>query len=492
VSDCKNVVMARQGGWIIVLAVGAACGARTDLDAQPEHGLAPVIVADGGDALADGPSDAPPRPPAGARCNFDSPDDPTRAVLVGVAGHRVVLIREDRTASTLYESTLSAQPDAHLSSTGLSAVVRGSYVAAHATVTETVGSGFNNWQQTDDAVLLTLAGSLVWHRHFFSDNLGPSHARSITLLLGRQGTMAASADDTFLVGPDGREEALAGMTPLVEPFPGPLVAVRTTSTSGGWWQPGRGLVAPLRLPLSSLPQPYRLADRLVYGSPDDAGPVLNSETADSAHALLSTPLGIEVVDRAASGWVLISVGSDYARFNVATGEAFQQTLAFPPGFWTLQGTLSGRGPYFIDADGSFLVALRNDYVAGVYRSRDGVSNWSLVGRTLGQVEAIAVTAVNGTYLIEAEGTNELFVPREMWTAPAAPGQEPELLRRSTQIIRPETKVEEILHVQLQTAISTDGLCVAYSNDTSSTVLNMTTGKTWPVAGAAYSDLGWVE
>jgi hypothetical protein len=494
-------LMARDGGWTTVLALCVACGARSDLDAHAEH-AGPVngLLAEGGaattatpsDAMADVPSDASAAPPSGARCNFDSPDDPSRAALVGVAGARVVLIREDRTASTLYQFNLSAQPDAHLSSTGLSAVVRGSYVAAHATVTETVGSSFNNWQQSDDAALLTLAGSLVWHRHFFSDNLGPSHARSIALLLGRQGTMAVSADDTFLVGPDGHEEALAGMTPLAEPFAGPLVAVRDTSSSGGWWQPGRGLVAPLRLPLASLPQPYRLADRLVYGSPQDVGILLASETADSSHAVVSTPFGIEVVDHAPSGWVLISVGSDFARFNVTTGEASKQTLAFPPGFRTLQGTLSGRGPWFIDGDGSFLVALRNDYVAGIYRSRDGVSNWSLVGRTLGEVEAIAVTAANGTYVIEAEGTNELFVPREMWTAKAPPGQEPELLQRSTQIIRPETNVEEILQRQLQAAVSEDGLCVAYPNDKSSTALSMTTGKTWQIGSAAYDGLGWVE
>ena len=138
------------------------------------------------------------------------------------------------------------------------------------------------------------------------------------------------------------------------------------------------------------------------------------------------------------------------------------------------------------------MALRNDYAAGLYRSPDGVSNWSLVGRTLGQVEAIRATAINGTYVIEADGTNDFFVPNEVWTATTPDGQTPEVLQRSTQIVRPETNVSKTFEKRLApVAVSEDGQCVAYSGDTSTAALNTMTGRTWSL-GDPYYSFGWVE
>ena len=146
----------------------------------------------------------------------------------------------------------------------------------------------------------------------------------------------------------------------------------------------------------------------------------------------------------------------------------------------------------IDADGSFLVALRNDHVAGVYRSFDGATGWTRIGRTLGQVEFVGVRAVNGTYLIEARGTNEVFVPEELWTVPAPAGEEPELAGTTLQVVRPDTKVSEVLAAE-HVAISEDGHCVAHSDGKEITVLNMRTGIAWSLGTAASFDrFVWIE
>ena len=62
--------------------------------------------------------------------------------------------------------------------------------------------------------------------------------------------MAVGADENFVVGPDGKEVPLAAMSPMVEPFAGPVIAVRAASAMAGWWQPGLDQVLPLQPPPS--------------------------------------------------------------------------------------------------------------------------------------------------------------------------------------------------------------------------------------------------
>ena len=78
------------------------------------------------------------------------------------------------------------------------------------------------------------------------------------------------------------------------------------------------------------------------------------------------------------------------------------------------------------------------------------------------METLRATAINGTYVIEARGTNDFFVPREKWTSSAPDAQAPALLQTRTQMIRPETNVSKAFQGQLtEFAVSEDGLCISY-------------------------------
>ena len=114
----------------------------------------------------------------------------------------------------------------------------------------------------------------------------------------------------------------------------------------------------------------------------------------------------------------------------------------------------------IDSQDWFVAVLRDDYAAGVYRSPDGASNWTRLGKTLGQVESVEVTNTAGTYFIHALGTGSVFVPTQVWHGDAPAGREPELLQNSAQLVRPETDVADVLSYGNDIAVnlSADGLC----------------------------------
>jgi hypothetical protein len=130
------------------------------------------------------------------------------------------------------------------------------------------------------------------------------------------------------------------------------------------------------------------------------------------------------------------------------------TWSFPPGLTLLSRT--------IDSQGWFVAVLRDDHVAGVYRSPDAVSNWTRLGRRLGQVEEVQVGNTAGTYLIFARGTDSFFVPSQVWRddADAPGGGEPELLQDSVQLVRPESNVAEVLNYGYAVSVNLtdDGLC----------------------------------
>ena len=116
----------------------------------------------------------------------------------------------------------------------------------------------------------------------------------------------------------------------------------------------------------------------------------------------------------------------------------------------------------IDSQGWFIAVLRDAYAADVYRSRDAMTAWTPLGKRLGQVEDVQVSNTAGTYVILARGTQSVFVPQQTWQQDPTGDRQPELVQDSTQLVRPETGVVEVLNEggEVSVNVSQDGLCAA--------------------------------
>ncbi len=156
----------------------------------------------------------------------------------------------------------------------------------------------------------------------------------------------------------------------------------------------------------------------------------------------------------------------------------------------------------IDSQSWFVAVLRDEYRAGIYRSPDAASDWTRLGKTLGQVEQVMVRNVAGTYVIDALGTGRVFVPTQVWQD-APVGQEPELLQNSHQLVRPATGVADVIDYgnEIAVNISSDGLCAANWEPTPSgrqlTVYDLTTNGARRVlvlekVGIGYPGSLWIE
>jgi hypothetical protein len=501
-------------GWrrsTVLVALGVSACGRTSLD---DH------------ALVEGARDAGPSvPPArgAARCEFDLatdgtalvPADPRQPALVAIDGGQLFLVHADGSVSTLY--TLGRLPGEDAGNAyvdgGLiyypppgaidTVSARGNRVAARASAIAARFPSYDYWLRWDEARLLDLDGAVVWQRSFSASRSGPNPPDGVSLFLSGDDWLAAAGpalgatstppSATLLVSPDGHEDRLVGWLALAPPFSGPVVAVRNAGgAGGGWWQPTGSEVVALEQP-GSVDPAFAFADRLVYVATADANRILVSERVAPPHDAVSTNLATDIVATAPPGWVLLasSLGADggtsLARFDALTGAVAQPMPIYPAGFRALGGAAAAS----VDADGSIVMPLRNDYTAGVFRFSPGSTDWSLIGRTMGQVESVQVTARSGTFVIEALGTNGVFVPTQVWNAPAPPGDAPELLQSSTQVVRPDTGESHVLPA-MHPVVSEDGLCVAYGSPaTTWSVLNMINGKSWSIAGQ-YQAVVWIE
>src|SRR5262249_252648 len=128
--------------------------------------------------------------------------------------------------------------------------------------------------------------------------------------------------------------------------------------------------------------------------------------------------------------------------------------------WALPSGMRALSPYTVGHDGSFARVLRDDHAAAAYVSADGAS-WSPIGKTMGQGESATIQDYAGTFLVDAQGTNDFFVPTPQW--PDAPGgQIPELLQSSVQLVRPATGVAAVINPRwYPVALSSDGQRAAY-------------------------------
>lgn len=199
-----------------------------------------------------------------------------------------------------------------------------------------------------------------------------------------------------------------------------------------------------------------------------------------------------------------NIGSAPARDTDAGVPATPVAPALPDpavGTWVFPAGLIPMSR-IIDSQSWFVAVLRDEYRAGVYRSPDAASNWTLLGKTLGQVEQVMVRNVAGTYVIDALGTGSVFVSKQVWQD-APVGQEPELLQNSHQLVRPATGVADVINYgnEIIVNISSDGLCAANWEPTPSgrqlTVYDLTTDGARRAlvvekVGIGYPDSLWIE
>jgi hypothetical protein len=428
-------------------ALAAACGRLKPAAAPAESADAGLL----GDAAQAG--DAP------AAADGAAPS----VALAVMSGSAVTLVAPDGSTRVAHQFEGDPLYGGVVVGTGIAA--RAGYVAASASWWQCVGctlvGGLPEGPEVDRVVLLDLAGRLLWEKmlthHASSPNLGlglsVGDGGDVVLVEGTAGAM--------LVTPDGRERTLPpGVTPLARPFAGPAVLVLAPVGDAGavalaWWSPGQ-LPQPVDPPLS------------VEGSLDafDAGDELDfvATGADGARVIVharpgqttvlpAAGLGGGTADARSGPWRASSDGPSVVRFNLVTGAVERFTWALPDGQRSL-----GWG---IAADGSFVQALRDDAVAAALVSPDAASGWTRVGLTMGQVEEIWLQDTSGTLLVDARGTNEFFVPQQMW--PATPGAEvPQLLQTSHQLVRPADGVAtQIFLAWWGVAFARDGRRAAY-------------------------------
>jgi hypothetical protein len=321
--------------------------------------------------------------------------------------------------------------------------------------------GATDWQQGDRAVLLDDAARVRWEKAFITGDLGPSHARPFGGQIGDAGHAVLSVGwQQLYVAADGGEQPLDDIRTALAPVAGPIVpvvlqAATTLDSSFGWWRPGQ--------PAAFIGHPL---DALLIGSTADAHFVFASRGAEGRRVLVDArPSGFEVrawpadirdtiTSFGSETWQGDDHGGEVVRWNVQSGEIARLPWALPDGMRRL------GGPWF-DADGGLIVVLRNDHLAGVYRSAAAGPDWTLIGKTMGDVETVRVTRAGGTYVIDTEGTNDRFVPRQSWRA-APPGQEPALRGRSHQIVRPADAISiEAAPAMWNIQLSPDGRRAVY-------------------------------
>jgi hypothetical protein len=439
-------------------ALAAACGR-----------LKPAALAPDGAAGAFGD--------AGATDDTSAADDTAAAdaggappvVLVVASAADVRFVAGDGSARVVYRFGGAPSDGTITFSAGIAA--GGGYVAASgrwwgAAGACAVDGGLLVCPEVERFVLLDLDGRVRWEKTLTRPV--PSSEGGFALSVGAGGDVLL-ADGTAgaeLVGLDGGEQPLPSqVTPVARLFAGPTVPVRAFVGDAGagvlaWWRPGQPL-EPSDPPVS-VEAPLDFFDGgdeldFVAAGADGARVIVHARPGQTT-VLPATRLGGGDADARSGPWRAAFDGATVTRFNLLTGTVERLAWALPDGERSL-----GWG---IAADGSLAQLLRDDAVAALFLSPDGASGWTRVGLTMGQVEQIQVQDTAGTFLVDALGTNDFFVPHQLW--PAVPGGEvPQLLQTSHQLVRPADGVAtQILPAWDGVAFARDGRRAAYWEATS--------------------------
>lgn len=385
--------------------------------------------------------------------------DPLPALVVALSDQVLYVSADGTSVRTVYRF---ARPDIPVGSLGGGWVMvdaRGPHVLASISVNAFDGAA--GWQQGDRAVLLDDSAGVLWEKAFVTGDLGPSHARAFSGRLGEGGNAVLTVGGRVIfVAPDGGEHPLDGIRTAFPPGPGPIVPVvldapTLAGSTFGWWRPEQAAIF-IGYPIYLLLHVATVESRLVFESRDAGEARVLVDARPSGFE--TRPWPPEAGDVAASfgsgEWQGYDRGTEVLRFNALTGQVANLSWALPEGMRRL------AGPWF-DADGSLIVVLRDDYRAGVYRSAAAGPDWVQIGKTLGDVETVVVGQVAGSYVIEATGTDDWFVPKQSWL-PAPAGQEPALQGRSHQIVRPADGIAfEPALALWSVQLSPDGLRALY-------------------------------
>lgn len=382
-----------------------------------------------------------------------------RPVVVAVVDDEVLLSSVGGEVSSVYRFAAPDIPAGTLAGGWVTVGVRHGYVLA--TLSATSYDQTTGWRQGDRAVLLEDGARVRWEKAFTAADLGPSHQRGFSGQLGEAGDCVLSVGwQQLYVDADGTEQPLDGVRSTLAPLGGPVIPVvwdapTTFDSSFGWWRPGR----PIDLighPLTQLFVASPAESRFVFESRDVAGQRVLVDARPAGFDVRPWPaeVGDTIARFGAGAWQGDDRGDEVVRWNVLTGELTHLRWALPDGMRRL-------GHPWFDDDGSLIVALRNDYLAGVYRSPAAGPDWTPIGKTLGDVETVTVTSASGTYVIDTEGTNDRFVPEQTWQAAPA-GQEPALRGATHQIVRPAVAAaSEVTPAMWTVQLSPDGQRTVY-------------------------------
>jgi hypothetical protein len=415
-------------------------------------------------------------------CQFDQFDKAgDRAVLAVLTDNQVQLVHADGSRTT---AVVFTHPEArNFFSPGLAA--RGDFVAASASWVIGDNAAWNT-----DVALLSRDGRVRWQTSRPNSSYGQ-------LLLNAHGVLAVSLGaDGILVDEMGRERALLGLPPVAEPTEDGSVLVRQGQDPGvvGWVRAGADAMEPLgHATADPYATPVTVAGRAAYLASADGGPLFVSELPGDARTVLLPgidPTMVAITDHTDSGWALVGEWrTPRYLVNVRTLEARPIGANTPDGFRPFQGSISGPQ---LDADGSILVGLRNDYAGALYRSSNG-RDWQQLGGTVTHVLDIDPLARGGTYLINA--TSGRYSTEEWQPAPA--NQTPDYDGDVLQIVRPQSGVAQKLPLSTQwielwdVRLSNDGRCLAYTDGEALSALDVERGKTFSL-GTAGGAFGWIE
>ena len=396
-------------------------------------------------------------------CAFDPSELPPHVALAAGLNGSVVFLMTDGSIHTVYRFAPNAPPDRGSFAVQVSRY--GGYLVAIGSLLAhpdecSIEGGIAICPESDIVVLLDIDGHLLWEKRL-SGRI-PYGRGGVNAIVGEGGTVVVwGALGATFVAPDGGEQPFPWFAPLARPFAGPAVPVAvftqaSASNVFAWWRPGQTAI-PVEPPLS-IDSPLDLVDTgtelaFVATAVDGTRVIVHASPDLTAALPGSVDLGDSAARLRAGAWRAVNAGAEIVRFNLLTGETGRFTQALPIGLRSL-GT-------DINQAGAFIGVLRDDFSAGVFLSADAASGWTRIGQTLGQVETVNVLDFGGTYLIMAQGTKDFFVPEQQWQS-APTGQEPELLQRSNQIVRPADGVVTVIDpFWFPVNVTRDGRCAAY-------------------------------
>lgn len=384
------------------------------------------LPGDGGAAADAGASLAAP-------CGFDDAPSQARPALLIRAGRDLLLLRSDRSSQLLVRFGEGLIDDkTRVSSIHVDG--RDGLLAAEAWWPVPVAGG------SRELVLLDLAGTVRYRRR--GSGLEPMQP-----MLGPGGTLAFfdNARQAVVVDASGSETVLAGLSPLGPPGRDRKIAVRPVDldarTGLGWYGLDTGLLEPLALPLWDHAAPQMLGERLVYVGDQGGRPAIVSERpGDLRIQPIDGTAGAVYLHVEEAQLRLVLTGPPHQDFAVdpVTLSRVEITAPIPPGLRPWRLSEGSR----LDDGGGVIMALRDTYRGGLYRTPRPGQPLVQLGGSVSEVLVIRHAARAGTHVLVAG--NDAFGGELEWPPAPTPATRADLPGESIQLVRPQSGIVRTL------------------------------------------------